>query len=262
VGDRPTSMLAVADDELLADIPGLPDPLVDSSAIVKHIHDKFGPNNKYIAVEGTFQTGKTVLLTQFAWAYRDRTFSVFTGTNLINSNLRSVLLTLCTQMQVYLVRQLPGLEALDTDKLLQAFHRLYKLVREKASKCKIPTFFIIDGVEWISRGQSGSSILQLLPAIPSNSTYLLVSARPDTELTGCITRVDVLPYSKADIREYLREYSICDDDLEKIFRLSGGLPGYLSLVRTRLEAGITPQNVVGDLAPDLHGMLEHNFQCL
>jgi nucleoside phosphorylase len=259
VGDRPTSMLAVADDELLADIPGLPDPLVDSSAIVKHIHDKFGPNNKYIAVEGTFQTGKTVLLTQFAWAYRDRTFSVFTGTNLINSNLRSVLLTLCTQMQVYLVRQLPGLEALDTDKLLQAFHRLYKLVREKASKCKIPTFFIIDGVEWISRGQSGSSILQLLPAIPSNSTYLLVSARPDTELTGCITRVDVLPYSKADIREYLREYSICDDDLEKIFRLSGGLPGYLSLVRTRLEAGITPQNVVGDLAPDLHGMLEQEW---
>ncbi|MCF8010874.1 MAG: ATP-binding protein [Clostridiales bacterium] len=78
--------------------PKIPDKEIWREVLLRQISSMFSGEQQTILIKGISGSGKTVLLSQFARYFSDRTFSFFVGDDYWSSDIYSFLIDICEQM--------------------------------------------------------------------------------------------------------------------------------------------------------------------
>src|SRR3990170_4122240 len=222
--------------------PDLPQLEISRDNIISWIKDRFGNENRAIAVQGTVGAGKTTLLSQFAKTFPDRCFSFFIGTTLRTSHPAPFLVDLCEQLARVLGERSETLRHADSDTLEYTFAKWQQTLAYYSRKTKRNFYFVIDGLEWIPPDSQGEALLRLLPHPPSNAgIFLLVSSDPARVLRFNFEAVKIPPFSVTETETYLSGLGLLRDQALLVHQNCGGHPGYLAAVRRLLLSGAKPE---------------------
>lgn len=236
--------------------PDLPEPQIPRDNLIGLLHDRFGPERKVIIVQGPVGAGKSTLLAQFARTFPDRCFTFFVGTTLPTSHPRYFLLDLCEQVAKVLRQNTERIDQLDTDGLKQLFVHLYRRAAREARISKVPYYFIIDGLEWISVAGQDETILDLLPAQPPSNIRLLASSDPYRDFPFQHDRWDIPFFALRDTELYLAGLGLCKDDIQRVHKSCQGMPGYLGAIRRLMVSGVSFEELPQKLPDELRGLFE------
>lgn len=242
-----TSRLDLSQDRIT--LPELPKPHVPRDNLVKWLCDRFTKERKSILVQGPSGSGKTVLLSQFVYAFPDRCFSYFVGTDIYSSSSRWFLLEMCSQMN----RNVGDSNQVVDDRLNQyelkeQFRTLYRRVAKKARRAKEPFYFVIDGLDQIPDGYGEESILDLLPKDPPFGIYVLASSSHEPDVS--FDELWQIPlFSVAETEMYLQDLELEHETVKRIHDACEGMPGYLAQIRREIQSGLPINEVLTDDLP-------------
>jgi hypothetical protein len=239
--------------------PDLLLPQISRDNYVSLLHNMFGPERKVIAVQGPMGAGKTTLLAQYAKTYPGQCFSFFVGTTLITSDPRYFLLDMCDQMGRVLNKSTSELESGDTDQVRQVFHDLLRKVAQLARKTSTPYYFVVDGLELIPVSDEAHSIIDLLPAEPLPNIYLLISSEPNRKLNFAHYKWDLPFFSLTETERYLEGIELSNEEIQRIHKISQGMPGYSSAIRRLMVSGISFQELSAKLPSELYGLFDFEW---
>ena len=238
-----------------SNFPDLPAPQILRDDLVSLLRDMFGPERKVIVVQGPVGKGKTVLLAQFARTFPDRCFSFFVGTTLPTSHPRCFLTEMCDQMGKVLGKKTDEIDKLDTEGLKQLFLDFHRKVSQEAHKSKDPFYFVIDGLEWIPVDSQEPTILDLLPAEPRSNIRMLASSEPNRSFRFTHYPWTIPPFAFRDTELYLEGLGLNNEEVKRVHKVSGGMPGYLAAIRRLMVSGASFQELP-KLPEELHGLFE------
>ncbi len=215
--------------------PEIPEPCISRAAWAKWIRDSFSERRKCIIVQDPDGAGKTTLLALFAKTYPDRTFSFFIKPDQYIATPRRFLQELCKQMHF----AIHGVEQefdLDTDELKQKFGNLYGQIAKLALQTEEIYYFVIDGLEWLSKDIEGERLLKVLPTHPYKNMYVLASSRPSDSFEFEYHNQNCPPITEIEIANYFQQAGLKLEQkiLDEIFKVCNRMPSYLDQLRREM----------------------------
>lgn len=233
-------------------------PQVFGAEIVRHnvlhtIETFFEGETQLLILEGPDKhegIGKTVLLAQFARKHADRCLSVFVRpTSWFAYDPSIVLRDLCNQMHWILYHEeLPRDSNLDDAYLSRLIFELQRYAR----RTQKTIVFIVDGITEIPRDrlQVSDVILSKLPFGLPQFRFLFSGPSEDVlklKTPKLISKTFTLsPFSLEETVSYFGG-SMTRDMIIEVFKVSHGVPGYLSRIRKLLENGTAAEDLLDRL---------------
>jgi hypothetical protein len=191
--------------------------------------------------------GKTVLLAQFARAHPDRSLSIFIRpTSWFAYDPSIVLRDLCNQMHWILFREELPLDSNLDDAYLGSL--IFELQRH-ARRNQKTIVFIVDGITEIpkDRLQVRDVILSKLPFGLPQFRFLFSGSADDVlklKTPKLIHKSYTLsPFSLEETVSYFGS-SMTRDMIIEVFKVSHGVPGYLSRIRKLLDTGVSAEDLL------------------
>jgi hypothetical protein len=127
---------------------------------------------------------------------------------------------------------------IDLERLKQMFESLTRKIIELAKQEKIAFYFVIDGLELAMSGAPGERIIDLFP-LPHHPRGLFILGSVKSSFVDKFDFNyecdDPNPFSITETQHYLQDIDLNQSQIEEIHEISGGLPGYLSLVKKMLK---------------------------
>ena len=243
--------------------PSPPEKEIFRESLIKQLHGMFSKNHKVIIIWGPQVTGKTVLLSQFARYYSDRTFSFFVGEDYWGHNVYRFLSDLCNQMlrlnRINMSGKLSNIniDELQIHDLKQLFTRLYSNLQSEAKKKNGPFFLVIDGIDRIPVGYGQENILDLIPSGDPNGVYVLLSSKTPSTYSKALPW-PVQYFSKEESEKYFSD-CLNPENAEKVYMACDGLPGYLSEIRQEVLRGTDQNIVLNNLPSNFTNLLEKHW---
>lgn len=217
-------------------------PLIPLEPKIRDLQKKFSSQNQRIILRGSSGSGKTVHLAEFVKANPQASFSYFLTDNYWCQRQTSFLSSLCQQMGAIVggksfdTALSLNNQNLDAERLRIIFEGLVHKVVEFAKKNNSTFYFVIDGLEWAFEGKAEERIIDLIP-LQTNPKYLYflgsISSSTNKTLEFEYSSEEPTTFSSLEINDYLEKggLSIPTDFLNKIQKISGGVPGYLYALR-------------------------------
>lgn len=242
-------------------------PLIPLEPKIRDLQKKFSLQNQVIILRGSSGSGKTVHLAEFVKANPQTSFSYFLTDNYWCQRQTAFLSSLCQQMgtlvgeksfDTVLSINNPNLDA---ERLRIIFEGLVHKVIEFAKKNNSVFYFVIDGLEWAFEGKAEERIIDLIP--PQTNSRHLYFLGSISSSTNKILEFDYLSeepttFSSLDIKNYLEKGGIeaSTDFVNKIQKISGGIPGYLYVLRKLHLDGV--QDIFGaiETPPEAEDLLK------
>ena len=241
--------------------PGLPTPHIPRDNLVRWLRDIFTSERKVIVVRGPDGAGKTTLLAQFVKTFPDRCFSFFVGADPWASSSRQFLLEMCTQMHKVVGSKSGEIsDNLSDNELKQLFFTFYRRAAKKARWEKMPFYFVVDGLDWVTEGYGGESILDLLPTDPLDGIYLLASSSPEQQLTFNHYSWQIPFFSPAETEAYLKSIGLDKEVAKRVYDACEGMPGYLVQIRREIQSGLPVEEVLANLPKGFRNLLERAWK--
>lgn len=272
IGDVAMEILVPKDmTKYCTTFPSVPTGEITRESWVSNLRNMFSKERRVILVEGNESSGKTILLSQFARTYSDRTFSFFIGPDFLTSSKTKFLIEMCEQMKYFsMVNDLGALSEVNIEELgeydlkelyTKFLHRLSRAVRQG----KGPFYFVIDGINHIKRlDNNNDDLLSYIPSSPGEGIYVLMSTTlgqtyPPPLAEGYTWLIGL--FSKLEAEKFLSEF-LTKQQIMKVYEICDGMPGYLSEVRRQLESGLSSEDVLNNLEPSYYGLLEKQWNRL
>jgi len=241
--------------------PHLPKPQIRRDQLISWLSDRFTFERKVIVVQGPAGAGKTTLLAQFAEAWPDRCFSFFVGADPWASSLRQFLLEMCTQMhKVVGSKEREVNDDLSGNELKQLFSTFYRRAAKKARAEGERFYFVVDGLEWVTKGYGEQSILDFLPTALPDGIYLLASSAPDQQFRFTYDPWQIPFFSSTETAVYLADIDLEKEQVMRIYNACQGMPGYLAQIRREIESGLSIDDVLTNLPKGFRRLLEREWE--
>lgn len=244
--DRHMEPLYESLDDLL---PEQLDDEISRDAMVRTLKERFESGQNVQLVSGIEHSGKTTLLAQFARTNRGNSIVYFLDNHPLSHQPHIFLLNICYQMNMLLFGSVPAqLETLGFAQIVNAFRRLQTKIKEKASKEGVVYYLIIDSIEWGITGKPGERIIDLLPRGRSKRLCVLTSCRTDNISTlpehFKPEKFPILPFNRSETVQFFSDTDIDDFQRRNIHDKTGGMPGYLRIIKDTYRAEPTKEFVV------------------
>lgn len=249
--------------------PILPSVEIFRDNLVNSLQNEFSSDKQVIVVEGTPSSAKTILLSQFARAQNERTFSFFIGEDYWSSGVPLFLSDLCAQMRqiktINISQELLDLDinSLQEHQLIHLFSKLYQSVISLARKGLGPYYFVIDGINNVSSNYGDNNILKYIPNGNKYGVFILLSNNKGVEnpLPFKPTTWALPMFSLPETEKYFKNL-LLEDEIKKIQSMCEGVPGYLSEIKTQLSNVCNKREVLDDLPKGFANFLEREWSHL
>jgi hypothetical protein len=233
------------------------DDEISRDAMVNMLTENFKSRQNIQLVSGIKQSGKTTLLAQFARANRENSIVYFLDDHPLSHQPNIFLLNVCYQMNVLLSGSAPAqLEILNLAQLINVFQGLQAKIRDKASKEGKVYYLIVDGIERGLAGKIGERIIDLLPR-GWKRLCVLSSCRADNIPTlpeyFKPEKFSILPFNRSETVQFFSDTDIDVSHRKTIHEKTGGLPGYLRIIKDTYLADPTKEFIVYDNINNLIG---------
>jgi hypothetical protein len=226
----------------------------------------FEGETQVLTVEGSSRyqgLGKTVLLAQFARRNSDRCVSVFIRpTSWFAYDPTNVLRDLCNQISWIVFREeIPSQTAIDDAYLGGLVFELQRHARRQQKNI----LFVIDGITEIptDRLQVRDVILSKLPFGLPQFRFVMSGSSADVlklKMPKLLHKSFTLsPFSLEETVSYFGS-SMSREMATEVFKVSHGVPGYLSRVRTLLDRGVHATKLLEQLPLDYPELFEMEWK--
>ncbi len=233
--------------------PEAPDPEIRREHLLDTIDKVFEGDTRLVVVEGAEGIGKTTLLAQFAKRHPENALSLFIKpcSRLAYS---PEYLTVVLSEQLYWVLHK---EILNEETVDQAFLRnQFPILQRRALRNREKYFFIVDGLADIPSEDDRLKDIVLKDLLPLGLPgFYFLLAGDLRDFSGKIHRsilsksFPLSPFSFDDTEKYLLDLELDRPSLEETYKMCGGVPGHLAIVRRMIQSGTDLQNIL-DFVPD------------
>jgi hypothetical protein len=242
--------------------PDFPTPMILRSNLIDWLYDRFTPDRRVIIVQGVDGSGKTNLLAQFALTFSDRSVSFFIKKDIWSYDPQRYLEELCNQINYFLYGEESSISLPENYyQLKQYFNKLYRQLAKRGRALQKSFFFIVDGLEWVSKTYVQETIIDLLPSDPLPGIYLLASSEKNQEFSFEFEQYAIPFFSPTEMADYLGQIGVDDKtNVSLILKVCNGMPGYLDQIRRELTTGRLLAEVISDLPRGFNGLLEREWR--
>ena len=244
---------------------GTDDFTIQRDNIITAIDEMFDEGIQVVGIEGEEGLGKTTLLAQYSRRHSDNAISIF-----IKSSSKwgfdplTIQFDICNQLNWFFYKQtIPT-----PDYVSDTYLRNHLLSLQQRCRIYKQTFiFVIDGLEDIpiESQEIRELILDMLPFGMTSFKFLLSTdpdILPEKKRKGLIYKpFRLVGFTKNEVEKFFSEISLCNDDLDEIYKTCKGIPGKLSSVKRIIKSGINMDSFINDLPnkmPDLFEMEWNN----
>lgn len=204
-------------------------------SVINSLEANLNEKNKMIVLLGDKFTGKTTILKQFYQEHAHQTAVYFVQgdrykdrIDFIFSDICKQLLRLCS-LKVRNKIDLKDLDDFNTERILDAFAKIYHDLCSQAKREKRVYYIIFDGLDKLPEDVA-NEILTLLPPGDSNGVYIILSLNNNSNLN---IKYDYIPlnvfnFSLAETQFILQEHVENTNLIRDIHKFCNGLPAYIN----------------------------------
>jgi len=232
-------------------------------AVIQSILDSFDERSTIVMIEGESNSGKSTLLSQFVRAFPEKTVSFFIGSDYWKSNLNYFFKDMSKQMLNLVSKKTKerlkniDLDQLNKERLLTVFNTLYTDICTQSRKGKGPFYFVIDGLDKITKTDT-ETIKTYLPEGDIDGVYVLLSSTKDVigEYNFDYRPFKIPNFSMLETSHLFKEY-LNHTEIESIFEACKGFPGYVGEIRRQLKLNkYSKSEILNNLPKEFETYLE------
>jgi hypothetical protein len=151
-------------------------------------------------------------------------------------------------------------DSLSDEELKQIFVTFYRRAAKEARRKGSPFYFVVDGLDWVTGGYGGQSVLDLLPTALPDGIYLLASSNIEQQVDFSYEPMTIPLFSYAETEAYLSDAGLGKDETKRVFDACGGMPGYLAQIRREILSGFSVEEVLTNLPKEFKHLLEREWK--
>jgi hypothetical protein len=244
--------------------PGLPSPFVPRPTLTSVLGSLLSKDFDAVFLEGASESGKTIILADFAQSHPRRTISLFLrSVTEFTYDPNQIRFELSNQMNWHLFgKPLSVDEFVDGGQLRDTINRLAR----KAHGDKTTYIFVVDGLADIPIGAAStrSQILQLLPIGVRQFRFLISGSPVETgvdKLGKVRSRIQqITDFGFDEARELFSGTALTSKQVQEVHRSCSGRVGRMASVLRLIEGGAEVETLLDTLPDIAPGIFEIEWQ--
>lgn len=225
----------------------------------------FEGDTQLVIVEGLEGIGKTTLMAQYAKRHPDHSLSLFIKSSSRLAYAPEYLRTILSEQLHWVLNK----EALTSEILDESFLATQLgILQRRAIKSRAIYYFIIDGLHELPKEDLRIQDIVLKDMLPLGlSGFRFLISGDSKQLSNNLRRVPsktfpLSAFSLDETERYLHDLNLERDDLEDIYKMCGGVPGHLAIVKRMLQSGINLQTIMNEDPDNLPDFIAIEWQKL
>jgi hypothetical protein len=223
----------------------------------------FELGTQLLIVEGLEGIGKTTLLAQYAKRHADHSLSLFIRPSSRLAYAPEYLKTVLSEQIHWVLNK----EALTSETIDESFLATQLgILQRRAIKARETYYFIIDGLHELPQEDIRIQDVVLKDILPLGlSGFRFLMAGDIKQLPSNLHKIPsksfpLSAFSLDETEKYLYDLSLNRDDIEDIYKMCGGVPGHLEIVKRMIQSGIGLQTILNEDPDNLPDFIALEWQ--